>query len=88
MVYVDTGAIAAKLRQMTADAGHALPETRQAISVLRIKTSVNPAPAEATEQAHISSETLQHLRRYCCRHAGIRRSVRGFHQADPSSRLD
>lgn len=62
LVYVDTGAIAAKLRQMTMTLVTRLQGKGQAISTLRIKTSVNPAPLKRPKQAHISSETLQHLR--------------------------
>jgi len=62
LVYVDTGAIAAKLRQMTMTLVNRLQGKGQAISNLRIKTSVNPAPLKRPKQAHISSATLEHLR--------------------------
>lgn len=62
LVYVDNGAIAAKLKQMTLTLVSRLQAKGQKIDSLRIKTAINTTPPKRAKQAHISSETLQHLR--------------------------
>lgn len=62
VLYADNGAVAAKLKQMTLTLAEKLRRGGHNVGRLRIRTAVLTTPPKHPKQAHISSETLQHLR--------------------------